>query len=186
MTQKMRSARSAVDCTERLNPAATPPPQTRRTTKLRSEFIGYLMAGVCFLPSLTGCTSSDGAPSPAIPLEASSTQATSTQPTAAASATATSAPTFGVVEASALAAGLTAGDTAALESVVVLPSDVNLSADVLAALQSMGLVVFDVASFHDNGDGTATVNATAGGTTWVANLLLVDGRWMLAATEQSG
>ena len=122
-------------------------------------------------------------PTPAS-LSETGSQGASTLPTKA-SDTATTAAPFGSVEASGLAAALTAGDTAALGSAVVLPSAVNLSADVLASLESMGPIVFDVASFQDNGDGTATVNAKVGGTPWVANLLLVNGRWMLVTTEQS-
>jgi hypothetical protein len=84
---------------------------------------------------------------------------------------------------------LASGNETGLRSVVEMAPSQPLDAGVAQQLAALGPITFDVASFHDNADGTATVTAhlahppTGGKTTWLVQLVDSAGRWRISLTE---
>jgi hypothetical protein len=109
-----------------------------------------------------------------------------TPPTTAAvpSPSPTAAPSLAATDAVRLATGLTSGDERQVRGVVTVPSDQELDPAAVANLAALGSVAFDLATFHDRGDGRAEVVARdAAQTRWLVGLRVVEERWRIDSAE---
>jgi hypothetical protein len=92
-------------------------------------------------------------------------------------------------QAAQFSSALTSDSETRLSSVVALPPNQQLTPNVLQQLASLGNVTFDVATFHDNHNGTATITAhiehpaPGTGSAWTVQLLNVNGQWKISETE---
>jgi len=92
-------------------------------------------------------------------------------------------------QATKLSEELTSGSESEVESAVALPQGQKLNSGVVQALASLGPITFDISTFHDNHDGTATITASIAHPTpstsqeWTVLLLDVDGQWKISFTD---
>lgn len=120
--------------------------------------------------ALTGC--SDGAgprPSPAI----------------SASATATPLPRLDASRAQQFSADMGSGDLLRLRHSVEIPPGARLGAPAVAQLKALGQVTFDLTTYTQTGDDTASVGGSSKKERWKVHLVRVGGQWMIAATERT-
>ena len=99
-----------------------------------------------------------------------------------ASSTVTPAPPLTAQRAAQISQALAAGSADQLSQGVSIPAGTTLDNDAVAKLKALGPVTFDVGTFTDLGNGTASVQALAGGKPWTAYLVRVAGQWKLSAT----
>lgn len=101
------------------------------------------------------------------------------------------APPLSPQRASALAAALGTGSDAGLRAAVALPAGQELTPGAAQQIAELGPITFDLSSFHDNHDGTATVGARMGhpapGTSpvWTAQLIDEAGEWKISLTDSA-
>lgn len=111
-------------------------------------------------------------------------------PSASATSTVPSAPPLDDARAKDLSAGLASGTDAGLRAIYDVNDQQPLDPAAVAAVAAVGTLTFDVSSFNDNMDGTASVTATspatasAAATTWKVLLIARDGRWLISQTDQ--
>jgi hypothetical protein len=68
-----------------------------------------------------------------------------------------------------------------------MPAGTQIDSNATRQLAALGALTFDIGTWHDNGDGTGTVNARlsgqpGGATMWTVDLTVMDGTWRIAAT----
>lgn len=85
--------------------------------------------------------------------------------------------------------GLRSGTPAGMAGAVALPAGTEPSAAALQSFKRLGSVSLNLASFHDHGDGTASIQITVMSATgakqgWAGTLVVVHGRWKLAASSR--
>lgn len=99
--------------------------------------------------------------------------------------TATSAPRLTAAQAHDLSAAITSGDPARLHQAIDAPPGQPLDPAAVNALRAFGGLTFDLTTFHDNADGTATITATSGHPQqrWQVLLVTKAGRWLIAQTD---
>lgn len=92
-------------------------------------------------------------------------------------------------QAAKLSEELTSGSESEVESAVALPQGQTLNSGIVQELASLGPITFDISTFHDNHDGTATITASIAHPTpgtsreWTVHLLDVDGQWKISFTD---
>lgn len=92
-------------------------------------------------------------------------------------------------QAAKLSEELTSGSESEVESAVALPQGQKLNSGVVQELASLGPITFEISTFHDNHDGTATITASIAHPTpgtsrdWTVQLLDVEGQWKISFTE---
>ncbi len=102
-------------------------------------------------------------------------------------APAKSAPPLDRGRASRLSSDLGAATLSGLHDAIALPGGQALNPAAAAGLKAQSPVTFDVGTFRDRGDGTATVTAhvTKPPGTWTVTLIDEDGRWKISLTEKA-
>jgi hypothetical protein len=131
------------------------------------------LASVAFLVGIAllavgGCTSSSDPTSPI-----SSAQGTSAgSPTVA----------FTTKRARELSRDLKSGDFKHVRDAVALPPGQVVPRRTIIALRHVGTVRFDLRTFHDNGETTATVVGHVGDRNWTVYLVLQGNRWLISGT----
>jgi hypothetical protein len=99
------------------------------------------------------------------------------------------APPLTPARAAALTAGLASGTDHGISAVIALPSTQALDPAAAGQLKALSPITFDVSTFHDAGNGTATVTAhiTNPGAnkspTWNVILIDKDGQWLISLTS---
>ena len=105
-----------------------------------------------------------------------------------ATATVPDAPPLDAARAAVLSAGLASGTEAGLRSVYDVSPQQPLDPAAVAAIAAMGTLTFDVGSFTDNKDGTATVVGTTTvartepAKAWTILLVAKEGQWLISQT----
>ncbi len=84
--------------------------------------------------------------------------------------------------------GLRSGTQVGMATAVALPQGAELSATTLRSFKRLRAVSMSLASFRDHRDGTASIHisvrtATGATQSWVGTLVVVQGRWKLAASS---
>ena len=84
---------------------------------------------------------------------------------------------------------LSSGQEADFRTVVAVADSQQLNQDAIRAIAVTGPVTLDAATFHDNGDGTASIVAhlakpdSGSSSNWTLQLLNVDGSWKVSFTD---
>jgi hypothetical protein len=97
------------------------------------------------------------------------------------------APPLDQARAKQLSADLASATADGMRDAIALPSGQELSSAAGAQLKAQGPITFDVATFRDHGDGTASVVAHAAATngTWTVTLIDESAKWKMSLTEKS-
>jgi len=90
---------------------------------------------------------------------------------------------FTAERATQLGGDLQSGDAAAVQDAVAVPANKTLPPRAITELKALGPVTFDLGTFTDRRDGTATVTAKAGGKTWTVFLVQKDAGWLISVTS---
>lgn len=97
-------------------------------------------------------------------------------------------PPFSASRAAQIGDDLASGDLARLRDAIAVSPDQPLETGAAAQLKALAPVTLDVATFHDNGDGSGTATAhvahpaASRSNTWTVYLIFEDALWKLSFT----
>jgi len=107
------------------------------------------------------------------------------------STAATPPPPLSTRRADQFTAALASGTDPEFRSVVALSAGQQFQPDAIRQIAALGPITFDVPTFHDDHDGTATVTATVAhpqpgqSGKWTVELVSEAGQWKLSLTEST-